>query len=111
MLIADGVISYDTRQGDRRGTEMDFYDFTYDGSVSDGQLAGGLGQLSDYELGSSNFRLDGQNVGRKGYEWVAWRNDSTAAAALTSQSRHVNIVFHFDQVQHDVTSTLVGLCD
>jgi len=79
---------------------MDFYDFTYDGSVSDGQLAGGLGQLSDFETGDTNFRLDGQNLGRKGYEWVGWRNDNGTGSP--SQTSRVNIVFHFDQVQHDL---------
>ena len=95
MLVCavDGVVSYDARQGDSRGTEMDFYDFTYDGSVSDGRLSGGLGQLTDWETGDTNFRLDGQNLGRKGYEWVAWRNDSGAVT-----SPYVNVVFHFDQV-------------
>ena len=93
----DGVISYAARQGDSRGTEMDFTDFTYDGSVSGGRLSGGLGQLTDYELGQTNFRLDRQNLGRHGYEWLAWRNDSSSSAAV-SRHRYVNIVFHFDQV-------------
>ena len=97
--VVDGVVSYDSRQGDRRGADMDFYDFTYDGSVSDGQLAGGLGQLTDYEIGDTNFRLDGQNLGRKGYEWVGWRNDSSDGSPSTS--RGVNIVFRFDQVLYD----------
>lgn len=102
----DGVISYDSRQGDSRGTEMDFYDFTYDGSVSDGQLIGGLGQLTDYEIGSTNFRLDSQNLGRKGYEWVGWRNDSSSRSL--SDSRRVYIVFHFDQVlRHAVLNLIV----
>jgi len=92
----DGVLSYAARQGDSRGTEIDFYDFTYDGAVSDGQLSGGLGQLTDYELGTSNFRLDRQNLGRNGYEWLAWRNDSSAFAAASR--RYVSVVFQFDQV-------------
>lgn len=91
------MVSYDLRQGDRRGTDTDFYDFTYDGLVSDGQLSGGLGQLADYEIGNTNFRLDSQNLGRKGYEWVGWRNDSA------SQSFRVNIVFRFDQVLYAVS--------
>ena len=73
---------------------MEFFDFTYDGSVKDGLLSGGLGQLVDYEVGEANFRLDGQNLGRKGYEWVGWRNDSTGSTA----SKPVEIVFRFDQV-------------
>jgi len=97
--VVDGVVSYDSRQGDRRGTDMDLNDFTYDGSVSDGQLAGGLGQLTDYEIGDTNFRLDSQNLGRKGYEWVGWRNDTGVAS--TSTSRNINIVFRFDQVLYN----------
>jgi len=96
-VCTDAVVSYDSRQGDRRGTEMDFYDFTYDGAVSNARLSGGLGQLTDYEIGDSNFRLDSQNLGRKGYEWVGWRNDSSVATT-ESNARSVNIVFHFDQV-------------
>jgi len=83
---------------------MDLNDFTYDGSVSDGQLAGGLGQLTDYEIGDTNFRLDSQNLGRKGYEWVGWRND-TGTTASTSQSRNVNIVFRFDKVPYSALWT------
>ena len=81
------------RQGDRRGTEMDFYDFTYDGFVNDGHLTDGLGQLTDFEDGSTNFRLDLQNLGKKGYEWVAWKNDTPAAPP-------VEIVFRFEQVRN-----------
>jgi len=84
---------------------MDFHDLTYDGAVTDGRLTGGLGQLTDLELGPANFRLDARNRGRKGYEWVAWRNDSSEAAAA---QRGVSIVFHFDQVLHStVISVLV----
>lgn len=73
------------RQGDRRGNDIDFADFTYDGDVTDGYLSGGLGQLTDTEEGMANFRLhqspDGGsgvvtgNVRRRGYEWVGWRAD------------------------------------
>ena len=54
------------RQGDRRGAEVDLYDFTYDGSVEDGFLQGGLGQLTDWEEGNTNFRPDLQGLGKKG---------------------------------------------
>lgn len=93
IFSADGVVSYNMRQGDRRGTEMDFYDFTYDGVVSSGYLSGGLGQLTDLEEGNTNFRLDLQNIGKKGYEWVAWRNDTPTAEP-------VEIVFKFDQTRN-----------
>lgn len=81
------------RQGDHRGTEMDFYDFTYDGMVEHGYLSGGLGQLTDLEEGIVNFELDIRNFGRKGYGWVAWRND-------TSYAGPVEIIFKFDEIRN-----------
>lgn len=63
-------------QGEQRGNEVDLYDFTYDGTVSGSRLLSGLGQLTDGEEGDSNFRLDPQGFGIKGYEWVGWRKDS-----------------------------------
>lgn len=81
------------RQGDRRGTELDFYDYTYDGVVQHGYLANGLGQLTDLEEGTAHFDLDMRNFGRKGYGWVAWCND-------TSYARPVEIIFKFDQIRN-----------
>ena len=76
----DGVVSYAMRQGDKRGGgELDFSDHTYDGHTEDGRLSGGLGQLTDGQVGSTQFRLDLQLIGRRGFEWVAWKNDSAAA--------------------------------
>lgn len=89
----DGIVSYNMRQGDHRGTEMDFYDFTYDGMVEHGYLSGGLGQLTDLEEGIVNFELDIRNFGRKGYGWVAWRND-------TSYAGPVEIIFKFDEIRN-----------
>jgi len=106
-LYIDGLVSYDMRQGDRRGTDMEFFDFTYDGSVTNDQLTGGLGQLADYEIGDANFRLDNQNLGRKGYEWVGWRNDSGSTSSVTTASRPIEIIFRFDQVIIDSGALLV----
>ena len=53
------------RQGDRRGSEVDLYDFTYDGNQENGFLSGGLGQLTDGEYGQDNFRLDPRGRGMK----------------------------------------------
>lgn len=64
--ISDGVIAYNVRQGDRRGTELDFVDFTYDGMRQENFLLDGLGQLTDGEIGDYNFRLDNQQLGIKG---------------------------------------------
>ena len=77
ISFADGVIAYNMPQGETRGSDQDLFDFTYDGSVTDtGHLIGGLGQLTDGIEGSTNFRLDTDSRGKKGYEWVGWRNDS-----------------------------------
>jgi len=94
--ISDGVIAYSMRQGDRRGSDvLQFLDFTYDGDNVDGQLSGGLGQLVDGDEGVSNFRLDPQNVGRRGYEWVAWKTDGVRPA----DADPVEIVFRLDTVK------------
>ena len=57
------------RQGDRRGSEVDLYDFTYDGNQENGFLSGGLGQLTDGEYGQDNFRLDPRGRGMKVREY------------------------------------------
>ena len=56
IAMADGLVSYSMRQGDKRGNDVDFFDFTYDGTRSDNHLYNGLGQLTDGEEGDSNFR-------------------------------------------------------
>ena len=61
------MVQYNVRQGDRRGTELDFVDFTYDGMRQERFLLDGLGQLTDGEIGDHNFRLDSQGIGIKGY--------------------------------------------
>ena len=72
---------------------MDLYDFTYDGKIEDNYLSGGLGQLTDGDEGQSNFRLDPQGLGMKGYEWVGWKND-------TVNTPPVEIIFQFDTVRN-----------
>lgn len=79
------------RQGDTRGQEVDFYDFSYDGELQDGYLSGGLGQLVDFEEGDSTFRMDTYNIGKKGYEWVGWKNDSV-------ETPPVEMIFEFEDV-------------
>ena len=83
------------RQGDRRGSDVKFFDFSYDGDIVDGRLSGGLGQLVDGDEGASNFRLDPQNVGRRGYEWVAWKTDGVRPA----DADPVEILFRLDAVR------------
>lgn len=89
----DGVIWYNMPQGERRSSEIDFRDSTYDGTVDDNYLRGGLGQLMDGEIGQSNFRQDFQKMGIKGYEWVGWKNDSFTNGA-------VEIIFKFDALRN-----------
>ena len=55
-MDADGLVSYDMPQGDRRGVDIDLTDITYDGLVDGLRLTSGLGQLTDGDVGTSNFR-------------------------------------------------------
>ena len=84
-------------QGERRGTEVDLFDFTYDGKVKDDYLTDGLGQLTDGAEGHSNFRLDPDSWGKKGYEWVGWKND-------TADRPPIEIVFEFDKIRNFSTA-------
>jgi len=90
------------RQGDRRGTDLDLYDYSYDGSfVSAGnRLVGGMGQLTDGEEGQANFRLDPSATGRRGYEWVGWKSDSFPPADP------VDIDFRFDAIRNFTSMTI-----
>jgi discoidin domain receptor family protein 2 len=80
-------------QGESRGSEVDLYDLTYDGSEMNHYLSGGLGQLVDGDLGTWNFRLDVQQTGHKGYQWIGWRNESLNADPI-------DIVFLFDELRN-----------
>ena len=93
MFSADGIVSYSMHQGDSRGSEVDLYDITYDGEVKGDFLSGGLGQLIDWDEGIDNFRLDMDSVGKKGYEWVGWKNDTVARQPVV-------ITFEFDHVRN-----------
>lgn len=87
-----GILSYSIPQGERRGTDIDLSDATYDGVKDDSYLQGGLGQLTDGVSGHDNFKLDVSGYG-KGYEWVGWRNDSLHAQPL-------EVIFEFDVVRN-----------
>jgi len=80
-------------QGERRGTEVDLYDFTYDGNTDNDHLSGGLGQLTDGAEGHTNFRLDPDNSGKKGYEWVGWKNDTVGRPPI-------EMLFEFDRLRN-----------
>ena len=93
-VVVDGLLAYDVRQGDRRGTDLDFFDYTYDGAVVAGgsRLVGGLGQLTDGDEGSDNFRQHDGGGGRRGYEWVGWKSGEFAG-----DDEYVEIAFQFDE--------------
>ena len=55
-MFSDGIISYSMPQGDKRGSEWEFFDATYDG-YWDGMLQRGLGQLTDGKVGPENFKM------------------------------------------------------
>jgi len=94
-------VSYSMPQGERRGSELDFLDFTYDGRVTDTQLSGGLGQLTDGIEGPSNFRVDQDGSRRKGYDWVGWKNDTAVDQPASAVARGpVRIVFEFGHVRN-----------
>lgn len=90
----DGLLSYNMPQGHQRGTELDLYDYTYDGNIKNGYLSNGLGQLTDGLQGNSNFRMtDNKGLGVKGYDWVGWRNNS-------DMFKPIEIIFKFDGVRN-----------
>ncbi|KAG7165703.1 Discoidin domain-containing receptor 2-like 2 [Homarus americanus] len=89
---SDGLVSYSMPDGDPRGGDQALTDLTYDGTRADGWLSGGLGQLTDGEMGHTNFRVDALGMGR-GYEWVGWKNNSR-------QGQPVEITFEFDSIRN-----------
>ena len=64
--------------------------------ITDTYLTGGLGQLTDGAEGHSNFRLDPDQYGKKGYEWVGWKNE-------TADQPPIRIIFEFDKVRNFTT--------
>lgn len=90
--MIDGVLSYAMPQGERRGSDVDLQDVTYDGTVADTYLSGGLGQLTDGAEGHTNFRFDSDNSGKKGYEWVGWKNDTVDRPPIQVSSQFINFV-------------------
>ncbi|KAF2351493.1 Serine-threonine/tyrosine-protein kinase catalytic domain [Trinorchestia longiramus] len=87
-----GLLSYTTEDGERRGSDDGLLDLTYDGSRVGGLLTGGLGQLTDGEIGHNNFRVDIKGR-HNGYEWVGWKN-------TTRGKNPVEIIFFFDSVRN-----------
>lgn len=90
-VSAENLVSYSIPKGVQRGVEVDLSDQTYDGRDTGDRLVGGLGQLVDGQLGIDNFRSDRGHG--KGFEWVGWRNDSSAG-------KPVEMIFEFDSVRN-----------
>ena len=51
-------MSYQIPEDTSREPDQDLSDSSYDGIRRDGELADGLGQLVDGEVGGDNFKLD-----------------------------------------------------
>lgn len=84
----DGIVSYSMPQGDKRGSNWEFYDFGYDGHWDGNELKHGLGQLIDGKFGHDDFKSDFYN----GQTWVGWKND-------TRHNKPIEIKFEFDKVR------------
>lgn len=85
----DGILSYSMPQGDKRGSNWEFYDTAYDGQWTGDELRHGLGQLIDGKFGHDDFKLDFYNTSQA---WVGWKNDTHA-------NRPLEIKFEFDRVR------------
>lgn len=85
----DGIVSYSMPQGDKRGANWEFYDFSYDGHWDGDELKHGLGQLIDGKFGHDDFKTDFNNKDQK---WVGWKND-------TRMNKPIEIKFEFDKVR------------
>ncbi|CAH2001902.1 unnamed protein product [Acanthoscelides obtectus] len=87
---SDGIVSYSMPQGDKRGGNWEFYDFTYDGHWDGEKLKYGLGQLVDGQRGPDDFKLAFHQENMQG--WVGWRND-------TRDNKPIEITFEFDKIR------------
>lgn len=55
-------------QGDKRSSDWEFYDATYDGYWNE-ELQGGLGQLTDGKIGAENFKMGYYDYERSKYSY------------------------------------------
>lgn len=96
----EGVVSYSMPQGDKLGSNWEFYDTSYDGHWDGERLRYGLGQLTDGRVGPDDFKFMFYTENSQG--WVGWKNDIRG-------SNPVEIVFEFDSVRE--FSTLHIFCN
>lgn len=93
-FLLDGLVSYKAAQGNIRGqngTAVTMNDVTYDGILEHygrrfGIVRGGLGQLTDGDVGGNAFWLDHGNG--KSFEWVGW---------FDVVNKQPSILFEFDK--------------
>lgn len=85
----DGIVSYSMPQGDKKGSNWEFYDTAYDGHWDGDELKHGLGQLIDGNFGRDDFKLDFYDEQQA---WVGWKND-------THTGKPIEIKFEFDKVR------------
>ena len=57
FFLPGGLVSYSMPQGDKRGSNYEFYDWNYDGDWRNNQLTNGLGSLTDGNLGPDDYKL------------------------------------------------------
>ncbi|XP_064650261.1 discoidin domain-containing receptor tyrosine kinase B-like [Lineus longissimus] len=68
----EGLVSYNMQQGSRFSDDIDFIDYTYDGQSDLKMLSNGLGQLTDFLVGT--YRITAfSGYDKKGYPWVGWK--------------------------------------
>lgn len=104
-------------QGDTRDSDLQLYDYTYDGLHKDGRLFLGVGQLLDGVYGSDQLRTSAFSLEKRrarraktsgnkmaaqsprpGYEWVGWRNDSVLSREPIDLTWKFDRVRRFDRV-------------
>uniref|UniRef100_K7G9W8 Discoidin domain-containing receptor 2 n=1 Tax=Pelodiscus sinensis TaxID=13735 RepID=K7G9W8_PELSI len=95
----DGLVSYNAPAGQQlvlpSGTVVSLNDSVYDGALGSG-MTEGLGQLTDGVSGLDDFTQTHEYHVWPGYDYVGWRNESTAGG-------YVEIMFEFDRVRNFTT--------
>ncbi|XP_050301157.1 discoidin domain-containing receptor 2-like [Anthonomus grandis grandis] len=86
----DEILSYSMPQGDKKGNNWEFYDFSYDGDWDGYLLKSGLGQLVDGLTAPDDFRESFQFKNLQG--WVGWRSD-------LREDNFIDITFEFGKLR------------
>ncbi|XP_069497453.1 discoidin domain-containing receptor 2 [Ambystoma mexicanum] len=95
----DGLVSYNAPSGQQlvlpEGTIIYLNDSIYDGAVGY-SMTEGLGQLTDGVSGLDDFTQTHEYHVWPGYDYVGWRNESTA-------NGYIEIMFEFDRIRNFTT--------